>query len=237
MTKPATIPASGIIPGPSLSDLFASPAFQKAKRKALAHDPLKGMRHIPKAPPSPNCGGKAAEAVCKKARFFADKTKELKHPPKLATAAKPKPSHGARPAKSAVASEGGDSTNVFNSPGFQKLRRKALSYDPLKGARHIPKAPPPLVARGGTPIRPTKMTKAPAKKPRIKAEPGLTASYVYTPGVGPQFQPAKVVKDRAQVSAMLREGQVGLFSPIAYCDPKGRTHTGTVVEIFSLLPV
>lgn len=233
MTTPAKIPASGIIPGPSLSDLFDSPAFQRTKRKALAYDPLKGMRHVPKAPPSPNCGGKAAEAVCKKARFFADKTKDLKHPPKLATAAKPKSSQGASQAKTVGARAGGDYANVFDSPGFQKLRRKALAYDPLKGARHIPKAPPPLVARDGAPIRPAK---APAKKPRIKAEPSLTASYVYTPGVGPQFQPARVVKDRAQVSAMLREGQVGLFSAIAYCDPKGRTHTGTVVEIFSLLP-
>ena len=224
---------SGIIPGPSYSEIFNSPSFLRTKRKALAHVPML-RRHVPKAPPSPNSGPQAVAAVTKKSQFFADKVKPGKVAVRTPATAQKKPAV----AKKAAAPRNQEEVfaNYFASPYSRKMRRKALTLGKLEDS-HVPKAPP--ASMGGK----VKVAKAPTpakshgKKPKVVAQPGLTAAYVYTPGHGIQFQPAKVVKTRAQASELLREGQVGLFSAIAYCDPKGQTHTGTLVEIFSMLPV
>ncbi|HEX5035424.1 MAG TPA: hypothetical protein VFW62_13170, partial [bacterium] len=115
-----------------------------------------------------------------------------------------------------------------------KARKKALAYDPLKGAKHIAKAPPVSTSRHAAVLKNSKLAK---RKPvHAKPQPGLAAAYVSRPGQTPVFEPVQVVKTQAQLNAMLRKGNIDLLSAVAYCDRRGQLHTGSVLEIYSMLP-
>ena len=72
-------------------------------------------------------------------------------------------------------------------------------------------------------------------KTHAKPQPGLVAAYSLKPGKLPQFDPARVVRDQAHLSELIRSGNVGLFSAIAYCDRKGEMHTGRVLDVYAML--
>jgi hypothetical protein len=221
---------SGIIKV-NFDDVFASASWKKTRAKALAYDPLKGVKRIAKAPPSPNRGSKATERLAQRADFFVGKVDGKKV---AAAKTNPKANHKPKKAKNVTVASG-PHLDFFDSPAFKKSKRKALAYDPLKHARHIPKVPPASLSVHSAILKRSKQVKK-NRMAQLKPQPSLVAAYESRPGQVPQFSPARVIKSQAQLNDLVRKGNLDLLSAIAYCDPRGAVHTGSVLEIYSMLP-
>lgn len=230
---------SGKVPASSSSgtikvdfnDIFNSASWKKSRAKALAYDPLKGVKRIAKAPPSPNTGEQAGKRIAKKANFFIDHAKSAKKPVVVAKAKTAKATPSPAPVK-VKASRPLETIPVrfsyFNSPSFQKARE----YKP-KWAKHVPQVPPAAKTYHAELLKKSKL----AKKPKVeKPQPTLVAAYTSRPGQIPEFEPARVIRNQAQLNDLLAKGNLDLLSAIAYCDRRGEVHTGSVLEIYSMLP-
>ncbi len=232
--KKADNNSTGIIKAPDFSEFFNSASWKKSRAKALAYDPLKGVKRVAKAPPSPNTGEYAGKKIAKKANFFVGNVK-ADHKPSTKNPVEKTPAKVNKPepklAKSAPRSL--DTIPVrfdyFNSPSFKKAR----DYHP-KWKKHVAMVPPVAKSYHADLLKKSKLAKRPVY---AKPQPSLTASYVARPGQTPQFEPARVVKNQAQLNDLIRKGNVDLLSAIAYCDRRGEIHTGSVLEIYSMLPV
>lgn len=225
--KAASSDTSGTIKV-DFSDIFNSASWKKARKKALAYDPLKGVKRVAKAPPSPNSGEHAGRRIAKKANFFID------HHDKPAPK---KPVVAAKPAKATpVAAKTKENPSgiipvrfdYFNTAAFKQAR----DYQP-KWAKHVPKVPPAAKTFHADLLAKSKLAKTKRKE---KPQPSLVAAYTSRPGELPQFEPARVVRNQAQLNDLLAKGNVDLLSAIAYCDRRGEVHTGSVLEIYSMIP-
>ena len=237
MTRPAAKAdnnPSGIIKVGDYSEFFNSASWKRTRAKALAYDPLKGAKHIAKAPPSPNSGEHAGKKIAKKANFFVGSLKAEKKPSPKKPVAKTAPVKVSKPAPKLAKSTPRSLDTIpvrfdyFNSPSFKKAR----DYQP-KWKKHVAQVPPMAKTYHAELLKKSKLAKRPV---RPKPQPSLTASYVARPGQTPQFEPARVVKNQAQLNDLLRKGNLDLLSAIAYCDRRGEVHTGSVLEIYSMLP-
>lgn len=210
------------------SEIFNSASWKRTRAKALAYDPLKNVKHIAKAPPSPNSGAHAGKRIAKKAGFFLDHTQEPKkavQAPKVAKAVKKTPKTETTSLQTIPVR-----FDYFDSPSFKKMRE----YKP-KWTKHVPRVPPAAKSYHADLLQKSKLAKTKGKN-LPKPQPSLAAAYVARPGRIPDFEPVRVVKNQAQLNDLLRKGNLDLLSAIAYCDRRGEMHTGSVLEIYSMLP-